>query len=399
MRTFFTLTLFFIIVAGIQFLATDNITVLVAGYEISMSLSVALTLFVTIFFVLYSILNSISALITWSQRRGLKRQLQRYEDSFDAIGLCLQSIILHDKKGVERYLTPLKKTLRNHPLLPYIQGQACQMRGDIEGARNAYQSLMFDSKMSALGIRELTHLPDNQSQDPFHWLSALNTQQRQEPWAVRALIARALLQNNPDEAQQLYNAKRRIFDSEESQKIQKTLFATIGKISWQKYNESQKNDFLQNAQDSFRQASHLDKKDLNMRALYAFSLAPSDVKEALNVIKKSLPESSGFAFVQVLLLQIIKIFPEKERLKIIKSLNLPEQATFFQMLMNTAFDQDIKQLTYQQAESIYLQPQSQDNSYTWFCNHCQENHTQWQPVCINCKTIGSVVMSPAVVVQ
>ena len=109
MRTFFTLTLFFIIVAGIQFLATDNITVLVAGYEISMSLSVALTLFVTIFFVLYSILNSISALITWSQRRGLKRQLQRYEDSFDAIGLCLQSIILHDKKGVERYLTPLKK--------------------------------------------------------------------------------------------------------------------------------------------------------------------------------------------------------------------------------------------------------------------------------------------------
>jgi len=50
MKTAITLVLLVVLVAGIQFLSADTVTILLAGYEISMSLSVALTCILILFF-------------------------------------------------------------------------------------------------------------------------------------------------------------------------------------------------------------------------------------------------------------------------------------------------------------------------------------------------------------
>ncbi len=134
MKTAITLVLLVVLVAGIQFLSADTVTILLAGYEISMSLSVALTFILILFFLAHGVLSSIASLMAWSQHRSLRRQLQRSQESLDTLGLCWQAVVLQDKKGADRHLGVLKKSLRDNPLLPYLQGRVCEMKGDMEGA-------------------------------------------------------------------------------------------------------------------------------------------------------------------------------------------------------------------------------------------------------------------------
>ena len=401
MKTAITLFLLVVLVGGIQFLSADTVTVLLAGYEVSMSLSVALTFVLILFFLVHGVLSSIASLMAWSQHRGLRRQVQRSQDALDTLGLCWQAVVLQDKKGADRYIASLKKSLKENPLLPYLQGRVCELKGDIEGARQAYQALMFDPKLSALGIRELTHLPDNQTKDPFQWLSTLSVEQRQEPWAVRALMARALVTGDIDGGQQLFRTHRRVFDTKESLRMEKAITAAAGKLAWQGYAESQKQDgeALDRAQNAFKQAYQRDRSDGAMRALYAASLSETDPKEALSALKKMLPQGAGFLFVQTLLLQIVRSLPEKDRTKTIKSLELKENSPLYHRLMASAFESlgFIEKLAYHESEVVRLQPTEVDTvRQPWVCDHCQDQNPNWQPVCGNCKTIGSYGMASAV---
>lgn len=400
MKTAMTLFLLVVLVAGIQFLSADTVTVLLAGYEISMSLSVALTFVLILFFLAHGVLSTISSLMTWSQHRSLRRQLQRSQESLETLGLCWQAVVLQDKKGADRYLGALKKTLKENPLLPYLQGRVCEMKGDMEGARQAYQALMFDPKLSALGIRELTHLPDNQTKDPFQWLSTLSVEQRQEPWAVRALMARALVMGDRDGANQLFRTHRRIFDASEALRMEKAIMAADAKQAWQVYNDSQKQDqdALSQAQEAFKKAYQRDRSDLSIRALYAGSLCETDAREALFLIKKALPQGAGFLFFQTLLMQIIRSLPEKERTKTIKSLEIKENSPLYHRLMASVFESlgFVEKLAYHEAEVIRLQPpEGESLRHAWVCDHCQDQSPTWQPVCGNCKTIGSYTMAMA----
>jgi hypothetical protein len=309
-------------------------------------------------------------------------------------------VVLQDKKGADRHLGVLKKTLKENPLLPYLKGRVCEMKGDMEGARQAYQALMFDPKLSALGIRELTHLPDNQTKDPFQWLSTLSVEQRQEPWAVRALMARALVTADIDGANQLFRAHRRIFDAKESLRMEKAIAAAEAKQSWQVYSDSQKQDqdALAQAQEAFKKAYQRDRSDCSMRSLYAGSLCETDGREALSLMKKILPQGAGFLFVQTLLIQIIRFLPEKERTKTIKSLDIKENSPLYHRLMASAFESlgFVEKLAYHEAEVIRLQPSDNDGlRHAWICDHCQDQSVTWQPVCGNCKTIGSYTMATA----
>lgn len=400
MKTAMTLVLLVILVGGIQFLSADTVTILLAGYEISMSLSVALTFVLIVFFLAHGVLSSISALMAWSQHRQLRRQLQRSQESLDTLGLCWQAVVLQDKKGADRHLGVLKKTLKDNPLLPYLQGRVCEMKGDMEGARQAYQALMFDPKLSALGIRELTHLPDNQTKDPFQWLSTLSVEQRQEPWAVRALMARALVTGDIEGAGQLFRAHRRIFDPHETLRMEKAIAAAEGKRAWQVYTDSQKQDqdALNQAQDAFKKAYQRDRNDPAMRALYAGSLCETDGREALSLVKKILPRGAGFLFVQTLLMQMIRALPEKERTKTIKSMDIRENSSLYHRLMASVFESlgFVEKLAYHEAEVIRLQPpEAETLRHPWFCDHCQDQSATWQPVCGNCKSIGSYTMAVA----
>jgi hypothetical protein len=400
MKTAITLVLLVVLVGGIQFLSADTVTILLAGYEISMSLSVALTCILILFFLAHGVLSSIASLMAWSQHRSLRRQLQRSQESLDTLGLCWQAVVLQDKKGADRHLGVLKKTLKENPLFPYLQGRVCEMKGDMEGARQAYQALMFDPKLSALGIRELTHLPDNQTKDPFQWLSTLSVEQRQEPWAVRALMARALVTADIDGANQLFRAHRRIFDAKESLRMEKAIAAAEAKQSWQVYSDSQKQDqdALAQAQEAFKKAYQRDRSDCSMRSLYAGSLCETDGREALSLMKKILPQGAGFLFVQTLLIQIIRSLPEKERTKTIKSLDIKENSPLYHRLMASAFESlgFVEKLAYHEAEVVRLQPSDNDGlRHAWICDHCQDQSMTWQPVCGNCKTIGSYTMAIA----
>ena len=400
MKTAMTLVLLVVLVAGIQFLSADTVTILIAGYEISMSLSVALTFVLVVFFLAHGLLSSIASLMAWSQHRSLRRQLQRSQESLDTLGLCWQAVVLQDKKGADRHLAVLKKSLRDNPLLPYLQGRVCEMKGDMEGARQAYQALMFDPKLSALGIRELTHLPDNQVKDPFQWLSTLSVEQRQEPWAVRALMARALVMGDIEGANQLLCTHRRIFDAKETLRMEKAIAAAEGKRAWQVYNDSQKQDqeALQQAQEAFKKAYQRDRNDAAMRALYAGSLCDTDGREALSLMKKILPQGAGFLFVQTLLMQIIRSLPEKERTKTIKSMEIKENSPLYHRLMASVFESlgFVEKLAYHEAEVMRLQPpEGETLRHAWTCDHCQDQSPTWQPVCVNCKTIGSYTMALA----